>query len=307
MSKKFVNPADYIMPININGMEGRALRLESSNRHNKKEILLIYDVADNLEKWWGLAVVLKSYANVTIIDLPGLGGMDSFFSIGLKPTLDNMADYIASYIKLKFKRKRLSMIAVGFGSVLVTRMMQRNKDISAKINTLVFINGFAHKDDFTIKGFDRYVMKMYNYVCSTKPVSDILKVTLFNTLALKIRYPLNKVRVNRGGPARTFVRRFLIDLAKATDLRTKMYLKRELPNLDNCQVRIDATLWHITTSNSELNIISKLVDQHFQVIFNKYHQLPTKIGGKMPLVLNNDKLAIKYLPGRIRRELKIRG
>src|SRR6202020_969820 len=104
MSKRFVNPADFIMPLNINGMEGRMLRIESPNRHNKREILLIYDMQSNLEKWWGLAVALKSYANVTMIDLPGLGGMDSFYSIGLKPTLDNMADYIEAFIKLKYKR-----------------------------------------------------------------------------------------------------------------------------------------------------------------------------------------------------------
>ena len=40
--------------------------------------------------------------------LPGLGGMDSFYSIGLKPSLDNMADYVASFIKLSYKRKKVS-------------------------------------------------------------------------------------------------------------------------------------------------------------------------------------------------------
>src|SRR5271163_1947401 len=132
MSKKFVNPADFIMPININGMDGRMLRVNSQNRHNRREILFIYDLHSNLEKWWGLAVALKSYANVMMIDLPGLGGMDSFYSIGRKPTIDNMADYVAAFVKLKYKRKQLSIMGVGFGFAVVTRMLQRNPDLLPK-------------------------------------------------------------------------------------------------------------------------------------------------------------------------------
>jgi len=109
MSKRFVNPADFIMPININGLDGRVLRVENENHRSRHELLLIYDFQSNLEKWWGFAIALKNYANVTSVDLPGLGGMDSFYKIGRKPTLDNMADYLASFVKLKYKRKRLSI------------------------------------------------------------------------------------------------------------------------------------------------------------------------------------------------------
>ncbi|MEI9913878.1 MAG: hypothetical protein WDN66_02635 [Candidatus Saccharibacteria bacterium] len=304
MSKRFVNPADFIMPLNINGMEGRLLRIESQNRHNKREILVIYDMQANLEKWWGLAVALKSYANVTMIDLPGLGGMDSFYSIGLKPTLDNMADYIAAFIKLKYKRKKVSVLGIGFGFVLVTRMMQRNPEIATKVNMLVCLNGYSHKDDFKISDKDRQIMKLYSLICSTKPISDILKLTINNRVMLNVRYPMSRIQTTKKGPSKEFVRRFKIDLVKATDLRTRMSLNLQLLNLDNCKVRINKTLWHVTTSNSDQNVNQKLVEQHFRVIFGKYNHLPTKIGGKMPLVLNDEKLAIKYLPAKIRRELK---
>lgn len=304
MSKRFVNPADYILPININGMDGRVLRVESPNRRNKREILFIYDLQSNLEKWWGLAVALKAYANVTIIDLPGLGGMDSFYSIGLKPTLDSMADYIAAYIKLKYKRKRLSVFGVGFGFVLVTRMLQRNPDVVNKVNLVVCLNGYAHKDDFKVKNSDRQIMKVYSYICSTKPVSDVLRLSLFNTPVLKLRYPLNKIKASRRGPSKEFIRQFKIDLLRSTDVRTKMYLNLELLRLDNCKSRINKTLWHITTSNSDQNVDQKLVEQHFKIIFDKYQLLPTKLTSKMPLVLNDEKLAVKYLPAKLRRILK---
>jgi pimeloyl-ACP methyl ester carboxylesterase len=304
MSKRFVNPAEFIMPININGMDGRMLRVDSHNRHNRREILVIYDMQSNLEKWWGLAVALKSYANVTLIDLPGLGGMDSFYSIGRKPNLDNMADYIASFIKLKYKRKSLSIIAIGFGFTLVTRMLQNNPDIENKVHSVICINGYSHKDDFNIKNSDRRIMKVYSFICSTKPVSDILRLTLNNTPMLKLKYPLSKIKGTRKGPSKEFIRQFKIDLVKATDLRTKMHLNLELLNLDNCKIRINKPLWHITTSNSDQNVDLKLVEQHFRVIFDSYHHLPTKISGAMPLVMNDEKVAIKYLPAKVRRLLK---
>ncbi|MHB1864702.1 MAG: hypothetical protein ACYCPS_00865 [Candidatus Saccharimonadales bacterium] len=304
MSKRFVNPAEFIMPLNINGMEGRMLRVGAQNRHNRREILVIYDMQSNLEKWWGLVVALKSYANVTMIDLPGLGGMESFYSIGLKPTLDNMADYVASFIKLKYKRKRLSIIGLGFGFVLVTRMLQRNPEVGSKVNMAICLNGYAHKDDFRIKEADRRIMKFYSYIGSIKPISDILKLIMYNDLSLKARYPINKVRSTRGGPSKEFLRQFQIDLIKSTDLRTRMFLNVQLLKLDNCKSRINQTLWHITTSNSDQNVDQRLVEQHFSIIFDKYYHLPTKIGGKMPLVLNDQKLARKFLPAKVRRELK---
>lgn len=304
MSKRFVNPADYIMPLNINGMEGRLLRIEAHNRHNKREILVIYDLESNLEKWWGLAVALKNYANVTMIDLPGLGGMDSFYSIGLRPTLDNMADYIASVIKLKYKRKNLSIIGIGFGFVLVTRMLQRNLEIASKVNMLISLNSYAHKDDFKLQDLDRHLMMLYSFLASIKPVADILKLTMFNSLMLRARFPISKIKASRGGPSKEFIRRFKIDLIKATDLRTRMYLTYQLFKLDNCTSRVNQTLWHITSSNSDVSVDQKLVEQHFSIIFDKYIHLPTKIGGVMPLVLNDDRLARKYLPAKIRRQLK---
>jgi len=289
MSKKFVNPANFILPININGMDGRYLRIESSNRHNKREILFIYDMEANLEKWWGMAVALKSYANVTMVDLPGLGGMDSFYSIGLKPSLDNMADYVASFIKLQYKRKRL---------------LQRNPDVDTKVNSLICINGYNHKDDFKLKKSEIYIMKVYSYLCSTKLISGILNATLYSNIALKQKYPVGKIKSSRGGPSKEFVRQFKIDLVKCTDLRTRMYLNLQLLKLDNCKKRINKTMWHVTTSNSGQNVDKKLVEQHFRITYKDYVQLPAKIIGTMPIVLNDEKTAIKYLPAKLRRYLK---
>ncbi len=89
MAKKLPkNPADYIQPLNINGMEGRMMFLPSQKKNNA-EILFVYGHHSSLERWWGFAQVLSRFANVTMPDLPGFGGMDSFYKIGKHASVED--------------------------------------------------------------------------------------------------------------------------------------------------------------------------------------------------------------------------
>src|SRR5487761_1162679 len=97
-NKVSTNPADYIVPLNINKLEGRML-YAPANGSEDRNILLVYGHHAMLERWWSLVENLCEYGNVTMPDLPGFGGMDSFFTIGKKPTIDAYADYLAAFIK----------------------------------------------------------------------------------------------------------------------------------------------------------------------------------------------------------------
>src|SRR6478609_3672604 len=92
------SPADFIQPLYINGMNGRMLHAPAT-KNGKREMLLIYGHHAMLERWWGLVQTLQEFGTVTMPDLPGFGGMDSFYSIGRKPTIDAYADYLASFVK----------------------------------------------------------------------------------------------------------------------------------------------------------------------------------------------------------------
>jgi hypothetical protein len=70
MPKTAKNSADYILPLNMNGLEGRMLRLPDSNKTGR-EILFIYGQHSSLERWWGLAQALNTTGGVTMPDLPG--------------------------------------------------------------------------------------------------------------------------------------------------------------------------------------------------------------------------------------------
>lgn len=59
----------------------------------------------------GLVQNFNDFGAVTMPDLPGFGGMESFHKIGKQATLDNYADYMAAFIKLRYRRKRLVLWA----------------------------------------------------------------------------------------------------------------------------------------------------------------------------------------------------
>src|SRR4051812_15783977 len=106
------NPADYIVPLNMNGLRGRMLKMPSANPNRQKEILLLYGHHAMLERWWGFVQNLNLYGNVTMPDIPGFGGMDSFHKAGRRPNVDAFADYLASFVKLRYKRKRITIVAI---------------------------------------------------------------------------------------------------------------------------------------------------------------------------------------------------
>ena len=75
---------DYIEALDINGLRGRMLRAPATRKTAKREILLVYGHHALLERWWGLVENLQDFGTVTMPDLPGFGGMDSFAKIGIK-------------------------------------------------------------------------------------------------------------------------------------------------------------------------------------------------------------------------------
>jgi pimeloyl-ACP methyl ester carboxylesterase len=108
----------HIAPLHVNGLNGRLLRLPAPKNKNR-EILLLYGHHSSLERMSGFAEVMNRYGAVTMPDLPGFGGMDSFYKIGEKPTLDNYADYLASIIKLRYKRRRVTIVGMSFAFPII--------------------------------------------------------------------------------------------------------------------------------------------------------------------------------------------
>src|SRR5688572_21813168 len=99
------SPVEYVQPLLMNGLSGRMLYIPAKNS-KKRQMLVISGQHTSIERMEALAHELAKYGTVTVPDLPGFGGMEPLYKLGVKPDLDTMADYLASFIKLRYMRKR---------------------------------------------------------------------------------------------------------------------------------------------------------------------------------------------------------
>jgi pimeloyl-ACP methyl ester carboxylesterase len=311
MTKKTASsPADYIQPLYMNGLEGRMLHMPHP-KGGKREILFVYGHHSSLERWYGVAKFLNRYAAVTMPDLPGFGGMDSFYKIGKEPSLDNFADYLAAFIKLRYKRRRVTVVGMSFGFIVVTRMLQRCPELIKKLDTLVSFAGFAHRNDFT---FSKWRWRLYRYgagILTHRPMSLIFRYICLHPVILRTVYGKthNAKEKFEGvvGEELEEITQFEIRLWHDNDVRTWAYTTVEFLQLDNCRVRVDMPVYHIAVAGDRY-FDNQLVEQHFRVIFSEYYLLSKlDLANHAPSVVADDKAAAVFFPPKLRRMLKNQG
>lgn len=303
------NPADYIVPLNINGLEGRMLRLPAPDTKQAKgrEILYIYGHHSTLERWWGIALVLNRYGAVTAPDLPGFGGMDSFYKIGKKPTLDNMADYMAAFIKLRYKRKKVMIVGLSYGFIVATRMLQRYPELTKKVTLLVSLVGFAHKDDFIFKKWRYYTYRYGSYCLTFRPVAGFFYHVALNPWVLRTFYgrthnAKHKFKLAKSPEDVKKIQDIEVRLWRDNDVRTWGFTTNDFLRLDNCKERIDLPVWHVGAKNDHF-FDNRLVEQHMRVIFTDFDSAEFDLAAHAPSVLGEEKDAAALFPPKLRRHL----
>lgn len=310
MSNTDPNPAEFITPLNMNGLQGRMLRLPAAKGANiNREILVVYGHHALLERWWGLVQNFNAYGNVTMPDLPGFGGMDSFYKIGQKPTIDNLADYLASFIKLRYKRRRIAVVGISFGFVVVTRMLQRYPELVKKVDLVVSAIGFAHSDDFTFSRKRMFAYRAFTKFIAIPPLPLIFDKLFLNRWTLRYAYTRTHNARHKFEEAAAqspaifeAVLETEIKLWRANDLRTHIFTTNEFLHLDNCQKRVNIPVWHIHTKK-DYYFDNNVVEQHLSVIFSEYHHAELNLNTHAPSVNATKKEAAKFVPPRLRRAL----
>jgi pimeloyl-ACP methyl ester carboxylesterase len=292
----------YIKPLNVNGLTGRMLSLPSrdSSRNN---FLLIYDVFDSLENMNDLAILLNKFGSVSCIDLPGMGGMRAFNILREKPTLDIFADYLAAIVKLRFRRKRITIVGIGYGFVIATKMLQRNPEIIKKVNLVISLDGYARYDDFELSSLRRKLLSTAYWIGSYGPFSALAKISFFNSNARRLRYKLLKndafyKQLTPENQIRYLNSKLLA--SKRINLRTYFRTKFEILTLDNCHVHINTPIWHVSLSDDKKN--QDVIIQHLQVIYSNYYSSNVKVDHHI-LIMLNSQISGRLVPPRLRRLL----
>ena len=297
--------AKYIKPLEINGLRGRMLSMPAP-KGKTRNILFVYGHHSSIERCWGIMEELNQYGSVTMPDLPGFGGMDSLYKIGKHATIDNLADYLASFIKLRYKRKNVTLVGFSFGFVVITRMLQRYPELAKRVDLVVSTVGFAHKDEFQFSP-----MRYKAYLLGARIFSRRLPAFLFrylglNALVIKTIYQhTHNAKSKFAGLSKDELRTMLefeVHLWQCNDVRTYMRTSVEFLTLDNCQAQIPLPVWHISV-DADRYFDNRLVEEHLKVIYQNVNVAKAKLNSHAPSIIADRSVAKGLIPYRIRNLL----
>lgn len=306
MKTEPLNPDDFIVPLSINGLNGRAMHIKSAKKTRKREILLLYGHHASLERVFTMAQNLTEFGNVTVPDLPGFGGMDSFYHLGQKPTLDAMADYLATFIKLQYRGKTITICAMSWGFVVATYMLQKYPKIAKQINLYVSMVGFAHKDDFNVTSGKKRQFKFLSMAFKGPIGSTFFRYVLLAPIVIKTVY---KVQANthpkmKGASKEELNRRlnFEVKLWHSNDVRTQMYTGDIMLNLDLTTKKINLPVVHIYTDGDQY-FDNKRIIEHFKMIFSDVTEAKAKLPNHAPTIIDDVAQAGAIFPPSVRKML----
>lgn len=306
MAKSEPRAEDFIMSLNINGLEGRMLRMPAK-RKNQPELLFIYGQHSSLERWFGLALELNKLGAVTMPDMPGFGGMKSLYSIGQTATVDNLADYLAAFIKLKYRNKKFIVLGMSLGFVIVTRMLQKYPELTKKVLLLTSIVGFAHGDDFI---FPKKRLRVYKptarFFSMRLPAWFFQRVVVhpyFLRRTYHKSYNGREKFENMSGDEFERTMDMEILLWKINDIRTQMKTNVEMLSLNNCNARVDLPVHHVAAKRDRY-FNNTSVEHHFRQIFSDYRVYWTTAPNHAPTIIATAKEAAPFIPAGIRRLIR---
>src|SRR3989344_6709432 len=307
MPKTAKTPADYILPLYMNGLAGRMLRMPPPKNKNK-EILFIYGHHASLERYFGVAELMNRYGGVTVPDLPGFGGMEPFYKIGERVNIDSFADYLAAFIKLRFRNKKFVIAGYSLGVPIITRMLQKYPELSQKVQMVVSIAGFTHKDDFNFSKKRYWIYRLGSTFFSRRPTAALYKLLILRPVYIRYiyRHLFNAKQKFKGKQAQVLARaiEMEVNLWRSNDPRTymatgNMMFRLKLPG----QGHINLPIYHASVTNDHY-FNNLRVEQHMRMIYADFVHGKIKSASHAPSIIATAKDAAFFMPKEFIRVLK---
>lgn len=299
------DPADYIVPLTMNGLEGRMLHMPAP-KGKSRNILFVYGHHASLERQFGVMEVLNKYGSVTMPDLPGFGGMETFYEIGMKPSMDNLADYLAAFVKMRYKRKKVTIVAMSLGFAITTRMLQRCPELKSKVNLLVSVVGFVHHEEFIFTKRNFYMLRYGASFFSNRLPAYIGKKIALRPSLIRATYNLvadKNVKMKDADEAERKRRiDFEIHLWQINDIRTYMDTAVSMFKMDLLQPAVDLPVYHIGVAEDRY-FDNHIVEQHLNIVYNKVTMINTSFKNHGPTVIADAKAASAFIPPKLKRLL----
>jgi hypothetical protein len=185
-------------------------------------------------------------------------------------------------------------------------MLQKYPEMQRKVDLLVSLVGFMHKDDFLYTPKTRRFYRRATRLFATRPMAFTIRHVALNRFVLKRFYmylPNSKRRMIEVGPEE-FERTmdFEVELWQKNNVRTHWLTTAEFLDLDNCHMPINLEVMHVM-SKEDHYFNNEIVKQHMLIVFNGYRGYTANSKAHTPSILADKKAAGVMLPPGLRRLL----
>jgi len=299
--------ADYIEPLIINGLHGRVLRMPANRKkYANRDILMLYGIHSSIERMFGIVQNTADFGTVTMPDLPGFGGMDSLYMLGQSATVDAMADYLATFIKLRYKKRRFTIIAMSYGFVVATRMLQKYPQIAKQVDLCVSLAGLTDKSEFIVPKKTYNMWRFLAWLFDGRVRAWIFRYIILQPIFIKSIYLVQAKSHPKmvGADKQELMKRvnFEVYLWHANDVRTYMKVTRDLLGLQLPVEPAKAPVLHISIDTDQY-IDHSLVETHLKAIYESVTIAKAHMPNHAPTVISTKAEAAPFIPKQARQAL----
>lgn len=265
---KFTAP--MVSKISVDGLHGRLLTHPSRKKSKGRTILFVYGIHGSLERFFGVVHHLANFGTIYVPDLPGFGGMESYYKIGKKPSLDAYGDYLATVIESSLpKDEPLTLIGLSYGFVVITRMLARHPELQGRVDLVISAMGLADGRDIKMGFPTRQAVETLLFIGRVPYLGKVLQAIITNPITLKITYndrnPKMKTLPKAERPGYIAFESYLW---KCNEMRTYSVSMHELLNYRPPVTHIPLTLHHIETASDHWLDI-KAAANHLDQIYSR--------------------------------------
>jgi pimeloyl-ACP methyl ester carboxylesterase len=308
MQSPYTIPEGNIRPLEREGLHGRILELPPLKQTEKTKVLLIYGLHSSLERMYTISQVMTKYGAVTVPDLPGFGGMTSLDCIGEKPTIDNIADFLATFVEDYYTEdEQIIMAGMSYGFVVLTRMLQRHPHLQSRVKLLLSIVGFTNKKDFAFKSSTYYLFTYGSRFFSYRPTATFFRRVI---LLRPIIFSTYNLRAHTHPKMKGFSykeRRRLIDFEVAlwqnNDSHTYFTSTYEILTLNLSKRKLDVPVHHVAVANDQY-FNNSIVKKHLGQIFSKVTMHYAHLANHAPTIIDDAESASQLIPESLIETLK---
>ncbi len=259
--------ADMVHPLTVDGLHGRVMRHPIRKEGKGRTIVFVYGIHGSLERFYGVIHFLARFGTVIAPDLPGFGGMDPFYKVHKRPSLDAFADYLAGYIEREIPEGKITIVGLSYGFVVAMRLFVRHPRLAARVDMTISLMGMTQGSDLAMGRLNRMTAEAVMALARTPVTSMAFRYIVSRQWMLQLMYPRShpKMRALAAGTRRDFIE-FESYLWKCNDLRTWGTCLHELLNLEPPGRRIPMTVHNIYTERDHwLNV--PRAEAHMREVF----------------------------------------